>query len=118
MYLPFHRPMYIVNTFSSKLCELGNFSPAATFQELHDDCDIYAATGRNVHQKITEITSNYQSNLITNHILKLTDPNWESTQQIQRESQCLLARIIARFITQCLNTRTEFINVARKGNQE
>ena len=78
---------------------------------LINDCDLNAATTHNVHQKITEITNNYQPNPITTHILKLTDPNsnsnCESTQQIQRKIQCHLARILARFITQCLNTRTE-----------
>ena len=80
-------------------------------------CDLNAVSRRKVHQKIQKVLTEYQSRIIgTDHILTLTNPDCESTKQLPRESQCHLSRIIARFISQCLNNRKEFTDSAKQNS--
>jgi hypothetical protein len=73
------------------------------------DCDLNGIFRRKVHQKIFNvIDGSSPQNQYTMHILTLTNPNCEATCELTKESQCHLSRIIARFVTQCLNQRKKF----------
>ena len=92
-------------------------STHTTENESHfiNDCGLYETSRLNVHQKIRKLIkfNEYPSTITIDHILQLTNPDCGLIQHIERESQCHLARIIGRYITQCLNTRSDFTKTAK-----
>ena len=82
------------------------------------DCDLNAKSRRKVHQKILNVLA--ASSLLNQpmHILTLTNPNCGITSELSGESQCHVSRIIARFVTQCLNQRKKFKDSITNANTQ
>ena len=89
-------------------------------QHLLNSCDMYAKSRVKLVQKLTSLTSSIEYNgPITNatNFLQIIGQNTKSANEPTPDNQALLARIISRYITNCFNTRSKFLDSINNANQ-
>ena len=90
-------------------------------QHLLNYCDMYAKNRVKLVQKLSSLTSSSTGSItITTNFLQIItnqDQNANSASVLSPDNQALLSRIISRYITNCFNARSKFLDSLKDANQ-